>query len=313
MIERSPPHTRAVSKQVQSAVFSDAVVFRETGAVARHLKVLGGIVFADAIEIAAGFTRPIVVSTRTEDGTVQCSIGAFMFVNDAGWALTAGHLMQPLRAMEAQAAEQEKGGVKPPTRLTHVSYWWGADGIFVTDLHVDFDRDLALAHLNGFESETIPSFPVFGQPAAALRSGDSLCRLGYPMHQASATFDETTGAFSLAPGVTPIPRFPIDGIYTRDAVKENVTTGRKVRYLETSSPGLRGQSGGPIFDTSGRVWAVQSSTVHVPLGFSPVMPHPDGSKTVEHQFMNLGLGCHVDEVLAFLDSHDVSAARSDAA
>lgn len=267
--------------------------------------------FADAIEIAAGFTRPLVVSTRTEDGTVQCSIGAFVFLNHAGWALTAGHLMQPLRAMEEQRSAEAEGRPKEAPRLTHVSHWWGADGIFVTDVNVDFDRDLALVRLSGVDSEAIPSYPVFGHPAGALRPGDSLCRLGYPMHQASATFDESTGQFSLAPGVTPIPRFPIDGIYTRDAVRENLSSGRKVRFLETSSPGLRGQSGGPIFDTTGRVWAIQSSTVHVPLGFSPEIQNPDGSKTVEHQFMNLGLGCHADEVLSFCESHDISAATSD--
>ena len=44
---------------------------------------------------------------------------------------------------------------------------------------------------------------------------------------------------------------------------------RKVHYLETSSAGLLGQSGGPIFDIDGTVWAMQSRTTHLPLGFAP--------------------------------------------
>lgn len=265
--------------------------------------------FADAIEIASTYTQPLVVSTRTAGGTVQCSIGSYILLNADGWALTAGHMMDALRTMEVQ--KQDAESVEAPSRLTHVSHWWGADGVTMTDIRVDLDRDLALARLSGLDTTAVRSFPVFGQPATALRPGDALCRLGFPLHQASATFDEKTGMFSLAPGVTPIPRFPIDGIYTRDAVRENSTSHRKVRFLETSSPGLRGQSGGPIFDVQGRVWAIQSSTIHLPLGFSPEVTAPDGTRTVEHQFINLGLGCHVDEVLAFLASANVGVSTSD--
>ncbi len=265
--------------------------------------------FADAIELAGEFTRPLVISTRTADGTVQCSIGAFMILNAEGWALTAGHMMDALRTMDAQSQSAEEQS--PPSRLTHVSHWWGADGVGMSAVHVDLDRDLALTQLTSFDSASIHSYPVFGRPATRIRPGDSLCRLGYPLHQASATFDEKTGAFSLAPGVTPIPRFPVDGIYTRDAIRENSQTHRKVRFLETSSPGLRGQSGGPIFDTAGRVWAIQSSTVHLPLGFSPEVTAPDGKKITEHQFINLGLGCHADEALAFMSEYGVSVATAD--
>lgn len=264
--------------------------------------------FADAIETAGGFTRPLVVSTRAADGTVQCSIGAYIMLNAEGWALTAGHMMEALRAMEMQAADA--GRTPTSARLTNISYWWGSDGLGMTEAHVDIDRDLALTRLTGFNPASVPSYPVFGQPASALRRGDPLCRLGYPLHQASATFDEKTGTFSLAPGVTPPPQFPVDGIYTRDAIREIPSSGRRVRFLETSSPGLRGQSGGPIFDTAARIWAIQSSTVNIPLGFSPEVTMPDGQKVVEHQFINLGLGCHADEVLAFLSSRDVSVATS---
>jgi hypothetical protein len=261
--------------------------------------------FADAIETAGNFTRPLVLSTRSADGTVSCSIGAYMVLNAEGWALTAGHMMDALRAADPSNRKPDD-----PSAITNVSYWWGVDGLGMGEVHVDFDRDLAITQLTGFESSSVAAYPVFGQPAGSLRPGDSLCRLGYPLHQAAATFDEKTSGFTLAPGTIPIPRFPVDGIYTRDAIRENSATKRKVRFLETSSPGLRGQSGGPIFDTSARVWAIQSLTTHIPLGFSPEVIAADGSKTTEHQFINLGLGCHVDEVLAFVRSKGVSVATS---
>lgn len=38
-------------------------------------------------------------------------------------------------------------------------------------------------------------------------------------------------------------------------------------FIETSTPRLRGQSGGPIFDVNGAIWAIQSQTHHLKLGF----------------------------------------------
>ena len=81
--------------------------------------------------------------------------------------------------------------------------------------------------------------------------GTSLCRLGFPFHQINATFDPVTRKFALAPDVLPIPRFPNDGIHTRVPVVISPDGQRQVKFIETSSPGLKGQSGGPIFDQSG--------------------------------------------------------------
>ena len=65
-----------------------------------------------------------------------------------------------------------------------------------------------------------------------------------------------------------------------------------VRFIETSSPGLRGQSGGPLFDVNGTVWGIQSSTMHYPLGFSPEV-NQGGRRFVEQQFLNAGMAVHV--------------------
>ncbi len=75
----------------------------------------------------------------------------------------------------------------------------------------------------------------------------------------------------------------------------------ELSYLETSTPGLRGQSGGPIFDVEGRLCAIQVHTVHYPLGFSPVVEQ-GGRQLEEHQFLNVGVGVHADTILAFLDA-----------
>jgi hypothetical protein len=96
----------------------------------------------------------------------------------------------------------------------------------------------------------------------------------------------------------------IDGIYTRECVLIEENTKIRAKFLETSSPGLRGQSGGPIFDVRARVWALQSRTFNFPLGFSPQLKIGNTSVT-EHQFLNVGIGSHVEEILNFLRENQV--------
>jgi hypothetical protein len=62
---------------------------------------------------------------------------------------------------------------------------------------------------------------------------------------------------------------------------------------------LRGQSGGPIFDANGTVWAIQSHTAHLPLGFTPKVQR-QGRAFEEYQFLNVGLGVHASVIAAVL-------------
>ena len=103
-----------------------------------------------------------------------------------------------------------------------------------------------------------------------------------------------------------MPFFPNDGIFTRvvdvaiDPTTSNVPPPPfPLRFIETSSPGLRGQSGGPVFDCKGTVWGIQSRTIHYPLGFSPPVP---GGKPheKEHQFLNVGWAVHVETIVGAL-------------
>ena len=113
------------------------------------------------------------------------------------------------------------------------------------------------------------------------------------------------------PSIFPIPRFPIEGIFTR-----NINAGKSadkkfdIQYIETSSPGLRGQSGGPIFDVEGKIWAIQSQTRHLPLGFTPKI-RKGNQEIEENQFLNVGWGVHIKTILRFLDEHGVKYRKSE--
>lgn len=84
----------------------------------------------------------------------------------------------------------------------------------------------------------------------------------------------------------------------------------EIKFLETSSPGLRGQSGGPIFDSKGTIWAVQSQTMHLQLGFSPKI-QKNGHEVEENQFLNVGLGIHPELIVAFLRDNNIKFDISD--
>jgi hypothetical protein len=252
-------------------------------------------VFRRAYDLVKDFTVPVVVSQRLLDGSVSCSVGSAVVLNDDGWLLTAAHMLGPLQALERQ-------------EIRNCSYWFGVDGWAVPSWEAVPEADLAVGHLTGFEPSQVGRYPVF--QTGEVGPGRSVCRLGFPFHAVEATYDEANDSFALAPGAIPIPRFPNEGIVTRFLVDQEAKLPFPVAYVETSSPGLRGQSGGPIFDPDGHVWGIQSRTNHLPLGFDPVV-EVEGTRVTEHQFMNVGVGTSAETVLGFLRHVSVAAATAE--
>lgn len=285
--------------------------------------------FAQAYELASSFTHPVVVSTRLLDGTVNCGCGAFVVLNEDGWIITAAHIfksffeyqkqrnevdvyLEQVRLIQNNQQLKEKQKKKKVGRLKrdknwilNHSFWWGYDNLEVHDVRLLPEGDLAIGRLEPFNPTLVKKYPIIKDPNLELMEGTSLCRLGFPFHDIQAEYDYANGRFILAPGTLPIPRFPIEGIFTRTAVAGKTPDGRyDIKFLETSSPGLRGQSGGPIFDVKGTIWAIQSHTIHIPLGFSPSFKR-NGRIVEEHQFINVGLGIHPELIIAFLNDNSI--------
>lgn len=301
--------------------------------------------FAKAYELASKFTHPVIISSVTYSGEVGTSIGAYVLVNKDGWILTAAHIFnieQKARegrkaaddAEEARAQVLADKSLRPKVRdkrlrginapkdaIKQHSFWWGADGIQVNTFTALPGVDLAVAKLENFTPADDQVFPTFYCPKDNMLSyGRSLCRLGFPFHSIAASFDADTQRFTFAPGSLPLPRFPIDGILTRElnladegGAPLNLKFADKqigAQMIETSSPGLMGQSGGPIFDVAGRVWGIQSRTNHLPLGFAPTVIDPITKRTVtEHQFLHVGVGAHPKVICEFLDGLGVPFAK----
>ena len=284
--------------------------------------------FAKALESVQQYTLPVVFSQRSINGAVWSGCGTFVVVNPEGWILTAAHVLDAVDVVKTHAIEmadyeaqklaisknpnlKSKAKDREIARLpkknwaTHSSVLWFFPQSVLTDTHSHKPSDVAIGKLEPFDPSWVNCYPTFKDPAEPMPIGTSLCRLGFPFSQIVAKFDEKTGGFAIDPKVFPIPRFPNDGIHTR--VQQDISADGKVsaKFIETSTPGLMGQSGGPIFDRNGHIWAIQSRTNFLALGFAPEL-NVNGQKVVEHQVMNLGVGPHVEEIISLFKQHKVS-------
>ena len=287
--------------------------------------------FQNAVRIAAEYTRPMVISSRTVEGECRCTIGACVVLNPEGWILTAGHLLDIVRRQQESARrrrgyrdnvvefqrdrEADKRFRKKGVRTLHRpseqavrnhSVWWGADGLRLVQAKMLPAADLALGRLEPFDPASVAHYPIFKDAASGYLPGRSLCKLGFPFQAIVPSYDEEKGRFLLPPGSTPLAAFPLDGMFTRivNTRAPGQTEGEVSPFIETSSPTLLGQMGGPVFDREARVWGIQSHTMHHPLGFKPPVPG-GGRGQVEHQFLNTGLAVHGNVIARFLESEGV--------
>lgn len=284
--------------------------------------------FAQAYTIATQFTRPVIASLRYFDKTVETSVAAYVVLNSEGWAITAAHVLLPLLAHQQHSQEitqyqQQLDAIqrdnklslsekrkrtsrlpKNPKWLTQYAFSFDAPGVQMYDIRALSDADIAIGRLAPFNPASISIYPTIKNPAS-LPHGRSLCKLGYPFFSLESIFDKSQNMFIYKEQNISVPFFPIEGIYTREIIAGQTPDKQvNIKFIETSSPGLRGQSGGPIVDTQGNVWGLQSRTMHLPLGFSPKLS-VNGREIEEHQFLNVGVGVHPETIVSFLRTNNI--------
>lgn len=265
--------------------------------------------FVDAITTATSFTFPLIISNKYQDGSISSHLGSFVLLNEEGWIVTAAHIIGETKKHLDHVQEYRnylhgEGVVINPKWILNHSLWFGADHHFISEFHLWPENDLAIGQIKNFEPSVNQRYPKIID-SRAVRSGRSLCKLGFPFYEIQASFEGNT--FHYSPDIFPIPHFPLDGILTRELSGGSAPWG-EIKWLETSTPGLLGQSGGPLFDTEGNLWGIQSMTRHLPLGFAPAATK--GSSTVD-QFINMGWSVHPEVICNFLDKYQVNYQRAE--
>jgi hypothetical protein len=288
--------------------------------------------FVAAIERAAEFTRPIHTIARYFGSTgVYAGAATLFFVNSEGWALTCRHVADQLIAAETlvkryEAFKAERvattgRGKRHASKDLERKYGFARNSLveirnmFVNcvdgPLNVNLTRhptlDVALLKFSHFTKLHCSAFPVFARDTRDLKQGMFLCRLGFPFPEfTNFAYDAAADSIGWTQqGNQNAPRFPIDGMLTRYLAGSD---GSVVGF-ELSTPGLRGQSGGPAFDTEGRVWGMQAATNHLDLDFDVdmnVLRNGETRHIKDSAFLHVGQCVHADPLKHFLRDNNVA-------
>jgi hypothetical protein len=172
--------------------------------------------------------------------------------------------------------------------------------------------DLAILKFNDYKTLHYHECAKFLKDTSKIKQGKFLCRLGFPFPEFNNfTFNAANDDIEWTKeGISHSPQFPIEGMVTRFLAEQAQLYG-----IELSTPGLRGQSGGPLFDEKGTVYGMQFSTKHLHLGFDlvdkEIMVNNGIKKISDYSFLHLGQCIHADAIKAFLKQHNVEFFEED--
>lgn len=291
--------------------------------------------FVDAIDCAGEFTRPIHTILRYY-GSHEVYPGAatLFFVNAEGWALTCKHVAHQIigadqlpgryaaflaeraalpsknRRQLERKLERRHGFKKDVVVEVKSRFINCVEGQLSVRIELHPSLDIALVKFSDFSALLCSKFPVFAKNGSDLKQGMHLCRLGFPFPEFSNYgYDATTDSIDWrAEGRQGSPRFPIEGMVTRHVLgPEGAVVG-----IELSTPGLRGQSGGPAFDVEGRIWGMQCQTVHLDLDFDvdlEVVREGAKKHVRDSAILHVGVCMHVDVLKDFMREHGVDFAE----
>ena len=248
--------------------------------------------FVQAIETAAKFTRPIYSISRNY-GSTQVVAGAatLFFVNAEGWALTCGHVADQIVAADEienkfQSFKEELAARQDEKKRRQL--------IRELERKYEYSKHTTVELLNMFRNciEGELNLRIFRSKKydVALLKFNGFTKL------LCIRWTDTGRADS--------PRFPIEGMLTRHLIDKD---GQVIGF-EMSTPGLRGQSGGPVFDMDGKVWGMQSATAHLDLNFDvdqEVIRNGLKKRVKDSAFLHVGHCIHVDVLKSFMREQGV--------
>ena len=288
--------------------------------------------FVKAIEEISKFTRPIHTISKTYGkNKIIPGAGTLFFVNEEGYAITCKHMVgifksttivnkkfQDFKKERQELVKGEAYDAKLKNLETKYSYTSDStsqqlfnfiscvDKMSGFTVHEHPDFDLAIIKFNDYNTIHYKGHAIFPKDSSDIKQGKFLCRLGFPFPEFNNYYydedKEVLGWTSTGKKASPI--FPFEGMLTRFVMEKGVKMG-----IELSTPGLRGQSGGPLFDEHGKVYGIQSRTKHLHLGFDienmEIRSKGKLKKVSDYSFIHLGECIHVDIIKKFLVQNKV--------
>lgn len=284
--------------------------------------------FVKAIQEVSGFVRAMhSISRNFGQSKITPGAATLFFVNDEGYAITCKHVAQWITSANKinqtydsflKKSQSLAGGSRSDiakklglssekTAEMRITFVDCVDQIKNLKFHVHPVHDLAIIKFEGFEKLHYQGAATFVKDDQSIQPGLMACRLGFPFPEFSNfTINPQSQTLNWTKeGNARSPRFPIEGMITRFIGDKQ----GKISGIEMSTPGLRGQSGGPLFDDQGRIIGMQSRTKHLHLGFDiedkDIVAHGKNKKVNDYAFIHLGECVHVSVIKEFLRTHNV--------
>ena len=291
--------------------------------------------FVDAVSKATQFTRPILFIARTyRSETVIPGLATLFFVNDSGSAITCRHVAEQILQSDtinenyqnftaAVSAAKTANPYNYKKEIRQLEKQFGYQNGVTVNMKCQFSRvpspirdvtihihpvyDLSILQFHDFQDLNYEPGNIFLlENEDEIRQGKSLCRLGFPFPEFSNfAYNSAADNIEWTSAPSQVPCFPIDGIVTRHIGNEN----GEIFGIEMSTPGLRGQSGGPLFDRDGRIFGMQFATQHLHLGFdmeeAPMVINGERKIIHNQPFLHVGQCLHIHVIKDFLDQHHI--------
>ncbi len=255
---------------------------------------------------------------------IEHAIGTMIILNDEGDILTCKHIAMEFinnnklgeiysslineinnckTKEELKELEKKYHLEKDTPVLTNINLPFKVGDTVNIEIKLHENLDLALIKFEGANLKC-DNYPVFAKELPL--QGQSVCKLGFafPEYSYFEYSKENENIVMKNEIISSFPLFPMDGIVTRQIVDER----KEVTMFETSTPGLRGQSGGPVFSPEGLVYGIQSMTKHLDLNFDidKVIKRGITNKKITYTpFINLGVCISSKEIVKFLEVNNI--------
>lgn len=279
--------------------------------------------FEESIEKYTRIVSPIYTAVKFHrSDEILTGTSTITAINDEGWYITCRHVIENILS-EKRVNENyldflnELKGRKKHQVLVENKYNIKNNSVVLVknmlpilstkpiklEYVVHDYLDLAAIRIDSKVNDIV-EYPVFS--TSDCNPGKSLCKVGFPF-AASDFFElnETKSEISVKSNlVDSTSIFPLDGIMTR-RVKD--ARGEPTMF-EMSTPGIKGQSGGPIFDSRGVLYGMQIMTRTFDLDFNLkgiVSKGTEQQYINAYSFIHLGVGINSSVIRNFLNKYNI--------
>jgi len=263
--------------------------------------------FSKAYKRALPYSLPFIYSHRIFGGGCDSQYGTLILINNEGWFITVKHIFSDINKylfrLESFRSKLQRGQPIDANDITHVSCHVGYKSLIYisakTILHSSLD--LAIGKIESFDKSLCSNYPFFRPKKNKLEFGMSLCTMGYccQKHETHLelvnTHNDPLKMNLSTVGPSGMHLYPTPGIFSMEVNDE----------IYISSPGIVGQSGGPIVDTLGNVCGIQIATGKQHLDLDPENPETEDNRIIKNQYYHLGIGIHYEAITDLLNLNKI--------